>query len=84
MELDIFVIKIMIPLGLALALALVIGALLGLVIAMIQAGRFKWQLRKQMRINQNRLNEIVQLKKKNIGEQRALKSSSNTLVKLDK
>lgn len=83
-ELDVFVVKTMIPLGLALALALVVGALLGLIIVMIQTGRLKWQLRKQVKMNQKRLNEIVQLKKKIISEQEILTNPSNTLVRLEK
>lgn len=71
-ELDLFILKAMFPLGVILAVSLVIGALLGSAVSSLQIGRLKWQLRKQQRENQKRLNQIVQLKKNLSNDSKAL------------
>jgi len=79
-ELNVFLIKITLPLGLVLALTLVIGALLGASVLSLKIGGLRWKLRQQERINKKQSNEILELKKVASNEALALKNNPNQLV----
>jgi uncharacterized membrane-anchored protein YhcB (DUF1043 family) len=82
--LDLFIIKITLPLGLVLAITLVIGALLGTTISSLKMSQLKWQLRKQVKANKKQLSQIVQLKKESSLKEKGLKNNSNKLINIEK
>ncbi len=82
--LDVFLIKMELPLGLVLAVTLVLGALLGVLGSSFQIARLKWQIRKQAGIDKKRLNEIVVLKTRLSRNDETLRNNDNSLVKLEK
>ena len=83
-ELNLFFFQASLPLSLVLAMVFVLGALLGGLVLLIEVARLKWRLSIQVKKNRKQLDQIVQLKKKNINEQQALTSSSNALIQMKK
>ncbi len=83
-ELNVFLIKVTLPLGVILALTLVVGALLGAAVLSLKVGGLKWKLRKQERINKKQSNQILELKKSISSENLVLESNSNRLVNKEK
>ncbi len=83
-ELNLFVFKTTIPLGLTLAFTLVIGALLGASVLSLKMGGLRWKLRKQVRLNKKQANQVLDLKKEASTERLMLKEGSNQLVSKDK
>ncbi len=83
-ELNVFLIKITLPLGLILALTLVVGALLGAAVLSLKIGGLRWKLRKQERINKKQSNHILELKKSISSESLVSKNKSNQLVSKEK
>lgn len=79
-ELNLFLIKPTLPLSLVLTLFLLVGFLVGALIVFMQVIRIKWQLRKQIKLNQKQADQIIQLKKANIETQVELKTPSNALI----
>lgn len=79
-ELNLFSIKPTLPLSLVLTLFLLVGFLVGALIVFMQVIRIKWQLRKQIKLNQKQADQIIQLKKANIETQVELKTPSNALI----
>ncbi len=79
-DLNLFVLKTTIPLGLVLALTLVVGALLGASVLSLKMGGVKWKLRKQVRLNKKQTNQLLDLKKELSSERLMLKNDSNQLI----
>jgi len=79
-ELNLFLIKPTLPLSLVLTLFLITGFLIGALVVSMQVIRIKWQLRKQIKLNQKQADQIIQLKKANIETQIELKTPSNALI----
>ncbi|VAW43872.1 hypothetical protein MNBD_GAMMA04-1805 [hydrothermal vent metagenome] len=77
-NLDLFLIKTTLPLGLALAITLVIGALLGSAASSFKISQLKWLLRKQVKANKKQLNEIIQLKKESTARSKELVNIEKT------
>ena len=83
-ELNLFLIKLSVPLSLVLASVFVLGAVLGGLVLLVEVAKLKWKLRKQVSVNQKQLNQIVQLKKDSVQEKSRLASTSNVLIHKEK
>ncbi|WP_040725066.1 LapA family protein [Thiomicrorhabdus sp. Kp2] len=82
--LDLFIIKLSLPLSVIMAVLLIFGMVIGAVIIFMQVIRLRWIIRKKNKENQKLSNQIIQLRKTNAQVNETLKKESNVLVSIEK
>ncbi|MDX1352238.1 MAG: LapA family protein [Thiomicrorhabdus sp.] len=82
--LDLFIIKLTLPLSVVMAALLILGMLIGAMIIFMQVMRLRWVIRKKTKENQKLSNQIIQLRKTNAETKETLKKEPNALVSIEK
>lgn len=71
--LDLFLIKLSMPLSVVMAVLLILGMIIGATIIFMQVMRLRWIIRRKTKENQKLSNQIIQLRKANTEVKEVLK-----------
>lgn len=77
--LDLFLIKLSMPLSVIMAILLILGMIIGATIIFMQVMRLRWVIRRKTKENQKLSNQIIQLRKANTEVKEILKKEPNPI-----